>query len=66
MPQRDRDSSERQRIDTPSGDRYVERDREGKFKDNDSVRRASQGDQKREAENENPPRGQGNRGDREE
>ncbi len=60
----DRDSSERQRIETPSGPRYVERDREGKFKDNDSVGRAAAGDQRREAENEDPPRGQGNRGDR--
>ena len=60
----DKDASQRQRIETPSGSRYVERDREGQFKDNDSVRRSSQQDQKQEAENENPPRGQGNRGDR--
>ena len=65
MADRDRDASERQRTETPSGSRYVERDREGRFKDNDSVGRAAAGDQRREAENENPRRGQGNRGDRE-
>ena len=65
MADRDRDASERQRIETPSGQRYVERDRDGKFKDNDSVGRAAAGDQRHEAENENPKRGQGNTGDRE-
>ena len=57
--------ADRDRIETPSGQRYVERGRDGKFKDVDSVRRASQQDQKRDAENQNPPRGQGNIGDRE-
>ena len=52
MADRDRASSgsRRERIETPTGSRYVERDREGRFK---------------EAQDEPPRRAQGNRVDRE-
>jgi hypothetical protein len=54
----------RERIDTGTDQRYVRRDDEGKFKDSDDMGKSLSQDQKRDAENE-PPRGQGDRGDRE-
>ncbi len=54
----------RERIDTGTDQRYVRRDDEGKFKDSDDMGRSLSQDPKRDAKNE-PPRGQGDRGDRE-
>jgi hypothetical protein len=57
------DSGKRQRVETPTGTRYVERESEGKFKDVQDIGRAATHDNAREAENRSTP-GRGNRGDR--
>jgi hypothetical protein len=58
-------AGKRQRIEPQPGDeRYTRRDEQGRFTEQDDVGRAAGQDQKREAENV-PPRGQGDRGDRE-
>ena len=55
--------SSRERVETPSGSRYVERDSEGKFEDVDDVGRSQSQDRNRTAETESE-RGNGNGGDR--
>jgi hypothetical protein len=56
--------SKRERIDTPTGPRYVERDKEGKFKDVQDAGRSQSQDRQRTAEHQSEP-GRGHKGDRE-
>lgn len=65
MANQDSSGAKRERVDTPGGSRYVERDSEGKFKDNQDIGKAHGQDVRKEAENESE-KGRGNRGDRKE
>ena len=57
-------ASKRETIEPNPGDkRYVRRDENGQFSESDDVGRSLAQDRKREAQNE-PPRGQGDNGDR--
>ena len=57
-------AGKRETIEPNAGDkRYTRRDKAGRFSEQDDVGRAAAQDQKRQARTE-PPRGQGDRGDR--
>ena len=57
-------ASKRETIEPNQGDkRYVRRDENGQFSESDDIGRSLAQDHKREAQNE-PPRGQGDKGDR--
>jgi hypothetical protein len=56
-------TSNRQRIDTGSDQRYVRRDQRGRFDDVEDVGRSAAQDQKRKAKGKSR-KGQGDRGDR--
>jgi hypothetical protein len=64
MADNQKTDSKRERVDTPTGSRYVVRDEEGKFKDVQDAGRAQSQDRRRESERESEP-GKGNKGDRE-
>lgn len=55
--------SKRELIDTGTDKRFVRRDEEGRFKESDDVGRSLASDQKRDSKI-NPPRGEGDKGDR--
>jgi len=56
--------TKRELIDTGTDKRYVRRDARGRFSQSEDVGRSSAADQRHDATTK-PPRGQGDRGDRE-
>jgi hypothetical protein len=55
--------SKRELIDTGNDKRFVRRDDKGRFKESDDVGRSLAADQRRHSDRQ-PPRGEGDRGDR--
>lgn len=55
--------TKRELIDTGNDKRYVRRDSKGRFKESDDVGRSLAADRRRHSKTE-PPRGEGDKGDR--